>query len=142
MNLNEINEMVEKELAERAVVRSQFYKLFSLAFKQPDLEVLKLFTDHEFLDALEKELKNARSDDFNKYAKEEAKTLWKLYKNGIVREFYFRDDETKAVLILEAEDPGKANELLNKLPFVKNKLIEFELIPLRPYPGFERLFAL
>jgi hypothetical protein len=90
--------------------------------------------------ALEKELENAGADDFNKYAKEEAKTLWDLYKNGIVREFYFRDDETRAVLILETENPGRANELLDTLPFVKNKLIKFELIPLKPYPGFERLF--
>jgi hypothetical protein len=32
--------------------------------------------------------------------------------------------------------------MLAKLPFVQNKLIRFELIPLKAYPGFERLFAL
>jgi len=31
---------------------------------------------------------------------------------------------------------------LNTLPLVKEGLITFELIPLKAYPGFERLFEL
>ncbi len=90
--------------------------------------------------ALEKELNNARTLDFRKNAKAEAKALWRLYQNGIVREFYFRKDENLAVLIIEARNKQEAKKILNKLPFVSKRLIEFELIPLKPYPGFERLF--
>jgi hypothetical protein len=90
--------------------------------------------------ALEKELSNARTIDFRKNAKAEAKVLWQLYLNGIVRECYFQKDENLAVLILEAKNKNAANKELNKLPFVSKKLIEFELIPLKPYPGFQRLF--
>ena len=90
--------------------------------------------------AFEKELSNARTIDFRKNAKAEAKALWQLYLNGIVREFYFRKDENLAVLILEAKSKQAAKKLLSKLPFVSKKLIEFELIPIKPYPGFERLF--
>ncbi len=33
-----------------------------------------------------------------------------------------------------------AQAVLETLPLVREKLIEFELIPLKPYPGFARLF--
>ena len=90
--------------------------------------------------ALERELDYTSSAEFKKYAKEEAKVLWDLYSNGFVREFYFRADEDSAVLVLEADSASVASDKLNELPFVSKKLIEFELVPLKPYPGFERLF--
>ena len=90
--------------------------------------------------ALEKELSNARTIDFRKNAKAEAKALWQLYLNGIVCEFYFRKEKKLAVLILEVKSKAEAKKALSKLPYVSKKLIEFELIPLRPYPGFQRLF--
>jgi hypothetical protein len=90
--------------------------------------------------ALEKELSSARTIDFRKNAKAEAKALWQLYLNGIVREFYFQKDKNLAVLVLEVKTKQAANKELRKLPFVNKKLIKFELIPLKPYTGFERLF--
>lgn len=90
--------------------------------------------------ALEIERENVDQNDFKKYGREEAEKLWQLYKNGIVREFYFRDDQNTAVLILEASDLDEAQSKLSELPFVKNELITFNLIPLKPYRGFERLF--
>ena len=90
--------------------------------------------------ALEKELNQPHTSEFKKYEKAEAKALWQLYIKGVVREFYFRGDKKLAVLILEVKNKFKAKEVLNNLPFVNKKLIEFDLIPLKPYPGFERLF--
>jgi len=90
--------------------------------------------------ALEKEMQNAKPFDFRKNAKAEAKALWRLYVSGIVREFYFQKDKNLAVLILEVKNKQVAKKELSKLPFVSKKLIEFELIPLRPYSGFVRLF--
>ena len=90
--------------------------------------------------ALEREVKTARTIDFRKNAKAEAKVLWKLYLNGVVREFYFRKEKKLSVLILEVKNKAEANKALSKLPYVSKKLIEFELISLRPYPGFQRLF--
>jgi len=90
--------------------------------------------------ALEKEISTARPLDFRKSAKAEAKALWQLYLEGIVREFYFRKEKHLVVLILEVKNKQTATRALSKLPFVSKKLIEFELIPLIPYPGFERLF--
>jgi hypothetical protein len=54
---------------------------------------------------------------------------------------YFREDKPEAVLILEAKDVDEAKEKLSELSLVKNGLITFELIPLKPYHGFERLFG-
>jgi hypothetical protein len=90
--------------------------------------------------AIEKEMSDARVISFRKHAKAEAKALLKLYLNGIVREFYFRKEKKLAVLILEVKSKVEAKKALSKLPYVSKKLIEFELISLRPYPGFQRLF--
>ena len=91
--------------------------------------------------ALEHELPNATADRFQQYAKDEAQMVWALYQAGVVRESYFRVDRSEAVLVLECQTVEEAREALSALPFVKNQLITFELIPLKAYPGFERLFV-
>ncbi len=90
--------------------------------------------------ALEHELPNATAKGFQKYAKDEARKLWELYKAGVIREANFRVDRSEAVLVLECQTVEEAREALSTLPFVENQLITFELIPLKAYPGFERLF--
>ena len=52
-----------------------------------------------------------------------------------------RQLENEAVLVLECASVIEANEIIETLPFVQAKLITFELIPLKAYSGFERLFA-
>lgn len=42
--------------------------------------------------------------------------------------------------MLEAESIKMAAEILHTLPLVKKGFIKFELIALRAYDGFERLF--
>jgi hypothetical protein len=71
--------------------------------------------------------------------REEARHVWELYKQGIVREVYFRADRREAVLVLEAQDAKIAQSALNTLPLVKNGTISFEIIPLVPYDGLDRL---
>jgi len=71
---------------------------------------------------------------------EEAARAWELYQSGVIRELYFRADRLEAVLILECESLSEAKEELISLPLVRDKLIEFDLIPLEAYPGFARLF--
>lgn len=90
--------------------------------------------------ALEHELPNATAEGFQQRAKDEARKLWGLYKAGVVREASFRVDRSEAVLVLECQTVEEAREALSTLPFVENQLITFELIPLKAYPGFERLF--
>lgn len=91
--------------------------------------------------AIEKEIPGLSTDDFKPHAKAEAARVWELYRAGIFRELYFRQDRPEAVLVLECVNIDEANEVLNTLPLVKAGLITFEVIPLEPYPGFARLFA-
>jgi hypothetical protein len=91
--------------------------------------------------AIEVEKPGLNKRDFVPHLRDEAKGGWKLYKEEFIREMYMREDKPEAVLILEAKDVDEAKEKLSELPLVKNGLITFELIPLRPYHGFERLFG-
>ncbi len=90
--------------------------------------------------ALEVEKEEASADDFQPLLIEEARIVWKLYQDNFIREIYFRADKTSAILILECSDIEEAKKKLSKLPLVLANLIDFELIPLVPYPGFSRLF--
>lgn len=91
--------------------------------------------------ALEKEVPGVTEAAFKPYLKEEAARVWALYRDGTLREMYFRQDEPSAVLILECEGAEEAQRVLDTLPLVREGLITFDVIPLAPYPGFSRLFG-
>jgi len=91
--------------------------------------------------AIEKELPGVGAERLQPLLKPEARKAWELYQAGVLRELYFDSDRHTAVLVLECRDVAEAHQVLNRLPLVENGLIEFEIIPLVPYPGFERLFA-
>ena len=90
--------------------------------------------------ALEKEIAQAQSADYQPYLRAEAARLYELYQTGIVRECYFHQTEHTAVLVLESASLEQAQEALDSLPLVEAGLIRFEVIPLTPYTGFARLF--
>lgn len=73
--------------------------------------------------------------------REEAARAWDLYQAGDLRELHFRADRREAVLFLEVPDIAAARAVLATLPLVRERLIDFELVPLAPYPGFARLFS-
>ena len=91
--------------------------------------------------AIEREVPGIEEGEFVPFLKQEAAMVWELYQAGVIRELYFRQDQTSAVLILECEDVKDANSALNSLPLVREGLIAFDIIPLRAYPGFSRLFT-
>jgi hypothetical protein len=91
--------------------------------------------------AIEKEVEGIDSKLFSLYARNEALKVYEYYQKGVIREIYFRKDKSEAILILECNDEIEAENFINTLPFVENGLIDFEIIPLQPYPGFERLFV-
>jgi muconolactone delta-isomerase len=90
--------------------------------------------------ALESEKDISKQESFQQFGKEEAMRVWELYQQGTIREIYFRTDRNAAVLVLESTDVEDAQQVLATLPFVREKLIAFDLIPLVAYPGFARLF--
>ena len=91
--------------------------------------------------ALEQELPGVRGEQFHPHLKAEAARVWELYQAGVLREIYFRQDRTTAVLVMECADVEEARDVLATLPLVREGLIVFEVIPLAPYPGLSRLFA-
>ena len=90
--------------------------------------------------ALELEIPGAASEDFQRVAGDEARRVWELTQSEKIREIYFRQDQDSAVILLDCRNLEEAEEILGTLPMVEHGLIDFELIPLRPYPGFARLF--
>ena len=89
--------------------------------------------------AIEKELPNVKDSDYQPFLEAEARKAWELQQEGLIRELYFTDEHC-AVLILEARDKDHAREIVDQLPLVQQKLIDFDLIALTAYPGFARLF--
>jgi muconolactone delta-isomerase len=90
--------------------------------------------------AFERELPGASPEQFSRLGKEEARRAWDLHMQGFIRELYFRADQHTAVLVLECKSTDEADSILAGLPYVQAGLIAFELIPLKAYNGFARLF--
>lgn len=88
--------------------------------------------------ALEKEVDGVDWSNCDEVLKQEALKVYQLQKSGIIREIYFNQNHC-AVIILECESATVAKNTLNELPLVKNRLIEFEIMELTPYNGFDRI---
>lgn len=80
-------------------------------------------------------------EELLKHAPAEVRAVWKLYEQGICREFYTRLDEPgRVLLMLECASVEAAQEALGTLPFAQLHLIDFDLIPLGPFNGLAQLF--
>ena len=62
-----------------------------------------------------------------------------LYLEDKIRQFYFRGDRNGIVLILEVDNLADARAILDGLPFVRDGLLDFDLIPLAPLRPLELL---
>jgi len=91
--------------------------------------------------AIEHERAGVTEEEIRLHLRAEAARVWELYLAGVIRETYFRPDQHAAVLMLECADDAQARRVLDTLPLVEARLIDFEIIPLIPYPGLARLFA-
>ena len=59
-----------------------------------------------------------------------------LYAAGVLRQIWTRADIAGACLLLEAASEEDAREKLNTLPLYQAGMVEFSLVPLKPYAGF------
>jgi len=71
----------------------------------------------------------------------EARHAWQMYKGGIVRDIYFRQDRPGVAIIAEAESVDAARQALAAFPLAKAGLIGWDVIPLGPFLNWESLFA-
>lgn len=70
---------------------------------------------------------------------EETQAVWALWKAGVVREPYLRDDGPGAVLVMEAADSAQAQAILAELPFVKAGALSAECMTVAVFSGWEAL---
>jgi hypothetical protein len=70
----------------------------------------------------------------------EAAAVWRLQKAGVVRNIWFTHPGRDAVIIMECGSVDEARAFLAGLPLVKARLIQFDVVALVPYDGFERLW--
>src|SRR5271165_7123630 len=79
---------------------------------------------------LPKPIDGVSREEMLRHAPAEIQAVWKLYKQGICREFYTRVDEPgRVVLMLESASAEAARDALAALPFVQLHLIDFDVIP-------------
>ncbi len=89
---------------------------------------------------IEKELNVPKSKIPQDIMEAEALKVYDLYVSGVLREIYFKEENNIGVLILECADRKEAEAVIAQLPIVEKGYIAFDIIGLRPYPGFSRLF--
>lgn len=87
--------------------------------------------------AIEKELGKELGN--NALMAEEAHRVYELYKEGKIREIYFQEQNHKAVIIFEVNTIAESINLINTIPLVKRNVIDFDLMELIPYNGFDRI---
>jgi hypothetical protein len=63
---------------------------------------------------------------------EEVRDTVKLYLQGKIGDWYARKDRPGVVFILNVSDPKEAHDLLEALPFGREGLMTFDLVPMGP----------
>jgi muconolactone delta-isomerase len=82
-----------------------------------------------------------RTEDFSdaqfaEHIEAERERVRELYRDGIVRTLWARQDIPGAVMLLECADEAAARAALNSLPLAELGMLEVQIIPLGAYPAF------
>lgn len=73
--------------------------------------------------------------------KDEASCIFYLQQADLIRQIHFNADTHSAVIEWECDSVELVREKIASLPLVRAGFIHFEIIPLKPYAGFNRLFG-
>ena len=71
----------------------------------------------------------------------EAAQAWEFYASEQIRQMYYIADRGGAVMLWEGESVESVTQEVNKLPMVKQGILDCEILPLKPYIGYASLFA-
>jgi len=91
--------------------------------------------------AIEHDLNVPAYANLKEINREEARAVWKLRQDDVIRDIWFTVAGRRAVMMLECADEAAARKILEALPRVRHGFSDFKLLELRSYDGFERLFA-
>lgn len=90
---------------------------------------------------LDRPLPGATFEKYQPHLLDEIRHAWQSYKDGLIREIYFRQDRPGVAIIAECASAEEAKQAFADLPLVKAGLIEIEAIPLGPFANWELLFS-
>ncbi|MGO4213372.1 hypothetical protein AB4Y89_00690 [Terriglobus sp. 2YAB30_2] len=71
----------------------------------------------------------------------EVRATLKLYLDGKIREWYSRGDGKGVVFLVDAKSADEAREIMETLPFAKQKLMDSEYIPVGPLMPLRALMS-
>lgn len=83
----------------------------------------------------------ATLEQYAPHMEAEVRFGWALYKNGLIRDIYFRQDRPGVVILAEADSVEAARTQLDEFPLAKAGLIGWDVIPMGPMTNWEVLFA-
>ena len=84
---------------------------------------------------------HATMEAYQPHMLNEVHQAWTLYKDGFIRDIYFRQDRPGVAIIAEADSVEHAKQLLDTFPLSQANLIDWQIIPLGPFTNWELLFA-
>ncbi|MCU7246899.1 superoxide dismutase [Pseudomonas koreensis] len=85
-------------------------------------------------------LPDANHEQFSAHLLDEVVHAWKLYKGEFIRDIYFRKDRPGVAIIAECDSMEEARQVLLDFPLAKFGFIDWDIIPLGPFLGWENLF--
>ena len=91
--------------------------------------------------AIERDVPGVNPKRMLPHLRKEAAAVWALTKSDVLRGAWFTVADHRAVLMLECAGEAEGRQILDSLPLVQRRLIDFDVCTLRPYDGFERLFS-
>ena len=83
-----------------------------------------------------KRKEDIKPEQFAEFADLEAEMAIQLFREEFIRELYSIKGGKGACMIVEAENEKEILEKLGELPFVKNNLLNIDIMEVKPYRGF------
>jgi hypothetical protein len=82
---------------------------------------------------------DAASEDFKRLSAPEATAVWQGLASNVVRAVHGLAAGAGAALELETATFEEAQSYIAALPYVEQKLLDVQYVPLKAFPGFEAL---
>lgn len=79
-------------------------------------------------------------EQYRPHLLEEVRYAWELHRDGVIREIYARQDRPGVAIVVECQSLQDARERMAAFPLVVEGLIDWEIIPLGVFTGWEALF--
>lgn len=76
--------------------------------------------------------------EFEQLVPSEGEQARYLYAIGFTRQIWHRGDIPGACQIVEAKNESEVRETLATLPLAKAGMLDFDVVPLKPYAGFSK----